>query len=52
MANLTQREITRHPFIAGAVILVLAPYILAYLLLFAAFYVIAAALDMLAGGHR
>jgi len=51
MANLTQQQITRHPFIAGAVILVLGPYILAFLLLFAAFFVIALVLDFI-GGRR
>lgn len=49
MTNLTQREIARHPFIAGVAILILGPYILAFLLIFAAFYVIAVALDCLGG---
>lgn len=52
MPNLTQREIARHPFIAGVAILILGPYILAFLLLFVAFYVIAAVVDLLAGGYR
>lgn len=39
----------RHPFIAGTVMLVLAPYILAFVLLFGAAYAAAALLDFLGG---
>lgn len=45
MPSLTKHEINRRPFIAGVVILVLAPYILAFLLIFAALFVIATILD-------
>lgn len=50
MTNLTQREIARHPFIAGVAILILGPYILAFLLIFLALYVVAVLLDW--GGSR
>lgn len=52
MDNLTKREIARHPILAGVAMLVLGPYILAFVLIFAALYVAAAAIDMLAGSHR
>jgi len=48
-SGMTNYQIRRHPFIAGVVMLVLGPYILAFVLLFAAFYVIAVALDSLGG---
>jgi len=52
MPNLTRQQIARHPFIAGVAILILGPYILGFLLVFAALFVIAATIDMLAVGHR
>jgi hypothetical protein len=52
MPSLARQQAARHPFIAGVAILVLGPYILAFVLVFIVFYVIACALDLLAGGHR
>lgn len=36
----------RHPFLVGTVALILAPYILAFALLFVAFFVAAAVIDV------
>jgi hypothetical protein len=47
MRTLTQQQMARHPFIAGVAIVILGPYILAFLLLLAVFFVIAAALDLI-----
>jgi len=49
MPNLTQRQIVRHPFVAGVAILILGPFILGFLLLFVVLFVVAAALDLVGG---
>lgn len=41
-----------HPIAFSFAMLILGPYLLALVLLIAVFYVIAAAVDMLAYGHR
>lgn len=52
LTHMTRREIAQHPFIAGTILAVFGVYILAFVLIFAVLYVVAAAIDMLANGHR
>jgi hypothetical protein len=51
MTSMTKHYAIRHPFVTGIAMLILGPYILAFLLFFAVLFVIAAALDAL-GGRR
>lgn len=46
MRSTAARQFDRHPFIYGAIIVLLGPYILAAALLFIVGYAIAVALDM------
>jgi hypothetical protein len=39
----------RHPFVFGVLVLVLSPYLLAFILLYGVAYLAATGLDMLAG---
>lgn len=48
-SQMTKYRIRRHPFLAGVVLLVFGPYILAFVLLFVAFFAVAAVLDLIGG---
>lgn len=50
-STVTSYQARRHPFLAGIALLLVGPYILGFVLVFAVLYVIAVGLDAL-GGRR